>query len=57
MAASLGGSYDALWDSVDLVPALQHDILSKTQLGDYELLRKLGEGPFNKLATKKSGNR
>ena len=40
MAASL----DSMWEGVDAVPPVQRDVLSKTRLTDWDLMRGLGEG-------------
>jgi len=38
-----------MWEGVDAVPALRENILTKTKLGDWDLLRMLGEGEFAKV--------
>ena len=45
MAASL----DSMWEGVDAVPPVQRDVLSKTRLTDWDLMRGLGEGEFAKV--------
>ena len=38
-----------MWEGVHAVPPMQHGILTKTRLADWELLRGLGEGEFAKV--------
>ena len=38
------GPLDRMWQSVEAVPELQHDLCSETKLGNYDLLQFLGEG-------------
>ena len=40
----MASSLESLWASVEAVPPVQTDILTKSSVGSYDLLRSLGEG-------------
>jgi serine/threonine protein kinase len=48
-------SLESLWAAVECIPPVQVDILSKNAVGDYELLRSLGEGEFAKVQACRKG--
>lgn len=51
-----GPLLDSVWVSVEMIPALQHEIYSEKKLGDYTLLRHLGEGQSNRDSMKQEAH-
>lgn len=53
----MASSLESLWASVEAVPPVQTDILTKSSVGSYDLLRSLGEGEFAKVQScRKTGD-
>lgn len=42
-------SHESIWANVESIPPVQADILSESRVGQYDLLRLLGEGEFAKV--------